>query len=144
MRDKGSDEFGNPWTLRKAQGWEPLRCCLRMAEADEDIALICYTPWTAPSPWAEAGPVFVHFGQCVGYRTPRSYPKELANRPVMFNTFGADGSRAYDHITFADPDDDHERIVRGLLRRSEVEFVHVRSATAGCFTFEVRAHTSMR
>ena len=60
MRAAGEDEFGNPWTPFAAEGWEPLRCCLRPADADERIALITYSPWTAPSPWMEAGPVFVH------------------------------------------------------------------------------------
>jgi len=139
MRDKETDEFGNPWTRRAAQGWEPLRCCLRSARTDEDIALICYTPWTQPSPWLEAGPVFVHFGQCVGYPTTGAYPHALTDRSVMFNTFDAGGERAYDHITFAGPGEDHERIVRELLDRQEVAYVHVRSSTAGCFTFEVRS-----
>ncbi|MGH3387658.1 MAG: DUF1203 domain-containing protein, partial [Actinomadura sp.] len=54
MRERGLDEFGNVWEKRPAEGWEPLRCCLRKAESNEDIALICYSPWVAPSPWAEA------------------------------------------------------------------------------------------
>jgi hypothetical protein len=138
MRANGSDEHGNPWTRRTAEGWEPLRCCLRVAGSGEDIALINYSPWTEPSPWAETGPVFVHFGPCGGYPTPHRYPVELADRKTMFNTFGYDGARAYDHITFAGPDDDHEAIVTELLSRPEVAFLHVRSAVAGCFTFAVR------
>src|SRR6266516_8204373 len=63
MRERGADEFGNPWKPRHAAGWEPLRCCLRKARAGEDIALISYSPWTDWTPWAEAGPVFVHFGR---------------------------------------------------------------------------------
>ena len=67
IRERGTDEFGNPWTARPAQGWEPLRCCLTRAVEGEPIALICHTPWPEPSPWMEAGPVFVHFGPCAGY-----------------------------------------------------------------------------
>src|SRR6267154_1817134 len=49
MRSQGADEFGNPWKQRTAEGWEPLRCCLRTAREGEDIALISYSPW--PQPW---------------------------------------------------------------------------------------------
>lgn len=45
MRSQGADEFGNPWKQRTAEGWEPLRCCLRTAAEGEDIALISYSPW---------------------------------------------------------------------------------------------------
>ena len=138
MRELGADEFGNPWTLRAAEGWEPLRCCLRIAGEGEEIALICYTPWTEASPWMEAGPVFVHFGRCGGYATPGLYPPALASGPRMLNPFDHDGARAYEHIAFVGPDDDHEAAVRNVLDRPGVAFLHVRSATAGCFTFEVR------
>jgi hypothetical protein len=137
MRDNGSDEFGNPWTLRVAEGWEPLRCCLRKPEVGEEIALICYSPWTRQSPWAESGPIFVHFGQCDGHSG--GYPAEVGHGKTMLNPFDADGARVYDHITFIEPGEDHEGIVRALALRPEVDFVHVRSASAGCFTFEVRA-----
>jgi hypothetical protein len=137
MREAGQDEFGNPWTLRIAEGWEPLRCCLTKPEPGEQIALICYTPWTSPSPWAEAGPVFVHFGECAGHAG--GYPRGVGHGPTMLNPFDADGARLYDLITFIEPGEDHERIVRELALRPEVQFVHVRSSSAGCFTFEVRA-----
>ena len=54
------------------------------------------------------------------------------------NPFGHDGERVYEHITFMAEDDDHEAVVRDTLARPEVAYLHVRSATAGCFTFEVR------
>jgi hypothetical protein len=108
MRERGADEFGNEWAQRTAEGWEPLRCCLAVAEKDADIALICYTPWTEPSPWLAAGPVFVHFGRCGGYETPELYPEALRG--------GA---------THAEP----VRPQRGT---------GVRSATAGRFAFEAR------
>lgn len=138
MREQGADEHGNPWTLRSAEGWEPLRCCLRKAEESERIALICYTPWTEPSPWLEAGPVFVHFGRCEGYSTSGDYPEAFLRNRSMLNPFDHTGARAYDHITFLAPDDDHEGAVRAILDQPDVAYLHVRSTTAGCYTFEVR------
>jgi hypothetical protein len=136
IRDRGQDEFGNAWKPHNAGGWEPLRCCLRKAVPDEEITLICYTPWTEPSPWAEAGPVFVHHTRCAGYPDHEVYPPELRNGRRMLNPFDHTGARAYDHITFVSPEQDHEAAVRRVLEQPEVAFLHVRSATAGCFTFE--------
>jgi hypothetical protein len=145
MRHRGMDEFGNAWELRPAQGWEPLRCCLRKAEPAEDIALICYSPWSKPSPWAEAGPVFVHFHRCPGYATSGDYPEAFRGSRRMLNPFDHSGARAYDHITFVGPDDDHDAAVRTILDQPDVAFLHDRSATAGCFAFEVRpAHASRK
>jgi hypothetical protein len=138
MRTGGKDEHGNPWDLRAAEGWEPLRCCLRKPVEGEEIALICYTPWTEPSPWAEAGPVFVHYRRCAGYDATDEYPGEfLASRSIL-NPFDHTGARAYDHITFLRPEDDHEAAVRAVLAEPNVAFLHVRSATAGCFHFKAR------
>lgn len=138
MRERGADEFGNPWTLRVAEGWEPLRCCLTKAGEGERIALICYTPWTESSPWAEAGPVFVHFGPCAGFEDTGEYPEAFQRTKSMLNPFDREGARAYEHITFVGPEDDHDAAVRRILDQPDVAYLHVRSATAGCFTFEVR------
>ncbi|GGS36514.1 MULTISPECIES: DUF1203 domain-containing protein [Actinokineospora] len=138
MRDSGADESGNPWTLRPADGDEPLRCCLTWATPGEDIALISYNPWTQRSPWAETGPVYVHFDRCAGYSTPGEYPPAFLDYASMLNPFQPDGERAYGHITFLRPEDDHEAAVRLVLAQPDVSYLHVRSANAGCFTFEVR------
>lgn len=138
MRERGADEFGNPWTLRVAEGWEPLRCCLTKPSEGERIALICYTPWTEPSPWAEAGPVFVHFGPCGGFEDSGDYPEAFRHSKSVLNPFDHEGARAYEHITFVEPEDDHEAAVRRILEQPDVAYLHVRSATAGCFTFKAR------
>jgi hypothetical protein len=138
MRTAGEDEFGNPWTPFPAEGWEPLRCCLRPATDGEPIVLITYSPWTAPSPWMEAGPVFVHASRCAGYGTTGRYPDALGDGRRMINPFDHAGARAYDHITFVETGDDHEAAVRKVLAEPSVAFVHVRSASAGCLMFEAR------
>lgn len=135
MRANGQDEYGNKWQLRVAEGWEPLRCCLRRAQQDEDIALICYTPWTHQSPWLEAGPVFVHYEECAGYAETTQYPELFRNNKAILNPFDHTGARAYDHITFLDPEDDHIVAVEHILSQPEVAYLHARSREAGCFHF---------
>jgi hypothetical protein len=140
MRHRGADEFGHPWKPRTAQGWEALRCCLRTAESGEDIALISYSPWPLPwnSTWSEAGPVFVCFHRCPGYPDAGRYPQALQRQHALLNPFDHQGARAYRHIRFVEPDQDHDAAVRTVLGQPDVAFLHVRSAVAQCFTFEVR------
>jgi hypothetical protein len=140
MRDAGADEFGNPWRARTAKGWEPLRCCLRKAEKGADIALISYSPWPLPwsTPWAEAGPVFVCDRGCPGYARTDRYPDGLRGQHLQLNPFDHTGGRAYRQIRFVSPEEDPETAVRAVLAQPDVTHLHVRSATAQCFTFEAR------
>lgn len=138
IRANGIDEYGNPVEPKPAAEWEPLRCCLRRATPGEAVAVICFSPWTSPSPWLEAGPVFVHVEVCPGYGTPFDYPHDFADSPSMFNTFYADGSRDYAHIRFVEPGEDHTAALSEVLEHPEVDHLHVRSSTAGCFTFAVK------
>jgi hypothetical protein len=82
--------------------------------------------------------VFVHHDACSGYADTHRYPEAFLDSPSIVNPFDHSGARAYEHITFVASDEDHEAAVRAVLGRDEVAFAHVRSATAGCFTFAVR------
>ena len=131
------DESGNPLVESVAGGWEPLRCCLRKATVGESIALISFSPFTAPSPWAETGPVFIHARSCAGYGTPDVLPADLRTGPRVLRTYHADGSLDYDDITVVGPGEDIEVPLRELLGRSPVATVHVRALAAQCFTYAV-------
>jgi hypothetical protein len=135
MRAAGEDELGNKWRLKVAEGWEPLRCCFQAARAGEEIALICYSPWAEPSPWMEAGPVFVHHEECAGYAETDQYPELFRHNKAILNPFDHSGARAYDHITFLNPEDDHIAATEHILNQPEVAFLHARSGNAGCFHF---------
>ena len=58
--------------------------------------------------------------------------------PAPETTGGFDGARAYKHIKFVEPGDDYPAAVAMVMAQPEVAYLHVRSATAQCFTFEVR------
>jgi hypothetical protein len=138
IRGAGKDEHGNDFVERPAEGWEPLRCCLRTARPGEAIALVSYSPFTAQSPWAEVGPVFVHADTCEGYHAHGELPGELRVGPRVLRTYYADESLDYDDITFVAEGQDLEPVLRDLLDRPQVAAVHVRAAMSQCFTYEVR------
>lgn len=137
MREAGKDEHGNPFAGYAAAGWEPLRCCLRIAREGEHIALISYSPFTERSPWAEVGPVYVHADACEGYASGE-LPPELRTGPRILRSYQADGSLDYDDILFVRDGEDLEPALRDLLARPAVAAVHVRASLTQCFTYEVR------
>jgi hypothetical protein len=92
----------------------------------------------AGATWAEAGPVFVCHRRCAGYQTPDQYPPDLRGRFSLLNPFDHTGARAYKHIKFLEPGDDYPAAVAMVMAQPDVACLHVRSATAQCFTFEVR------
>ncbi|NUR09631.1 MAG: DUF1203 domain-containing protein [Nocardioidaceae bacterium] len=138
MRD-GRDDLGNPVEAWSVHGWEPLRCCLRVAEPGEDVALVSYRPFDEPSPWAEVGPVFVHRSGCPGYADPRRLPEQLRSGPRILRTYAPDGSLDYADITRVPDGEDLQPFLEDLLSRPGVDRVHVRADASQCFTYEVRA-----
>jgi hypothetical protein len=138
IRAGARDDLGNPLSEWIAEGWEPLRCCLRIADPDESIALIAYSPFATRSAWSEVGPVFVHLGDCAGYSTPDELPDRLRTGPRVLRTYHPDGSIAYDDLALVDAGEDIEPALATLLERPDVAWVHVRSHLAQCFLYEVR------
>lgn len=135
MRARGVDEHGNPWRSSPAFGWEPLRCCLTVAQADASIVLISYQPLAGPSPWAEVGPIYVHAEPCAGYRFTDAVPAAFSTGPRLLRTYRADGSLDYEHIRTVAEDEHVEPVLRALLADPDIAFVHVRAVQSQCFTF---------
>jgi hypothetical protein len=138
MMVRGHDDLGNPIEPWPTAGWEPLRCCLRIAEPGEQVALVAYRPFVEPSPWSEVGPVFVHRAGCPGYPDGSRLPERLRTGPRVLRTYHADGSLDYADTTRVPDGQDIEPVLRDLLSRTGVALVHVRADTSQCFTYEVR------
>lgn len=137
IRTRAADDSGNPLAPFDAAGWEPLRCCLRIAAAGESIALISFSPFTTTSVWSETGPVFIHAETCGGYDTNSGLPASLRTGPRVLRPYGADGAIAYDHIALVPDGEDIEPALTKILGEPDVEVVHVRAALAQCFTYAV-------
>lgn len=137
IRAAGHDDLGNPLTEWIAEGWEPLRCCLRISDPGESIALIAYSPFAARTAWSEVGPVFVHLGGCAGYDRPEELPDRLRTGPRVLRTYHPDGSIAYDDITLVAAGEDIGPVLTKVLERPDVAWVHVRSHLPQCFLYEV-------
>lgn len=136
----GVDGHGNRLRPFAAFGeGEPLRCCLRYAEPNEQIALISYAPFDHPSVWTEVGPIYIHASPCDGYTTVARLPQQLASGPRVLRTYRADDSMNYEHNTVITDDSDVEPVIRRLLAEPDVDTVHVRALASQCFLYAVTA-----
>jgi hypothetical protein len=138
MRAESRDDLGNPVSEWVAEGWEPLRCCLRLAAPGESLALVSYAPDGPTDAWREAGPVFMHLDECEGYEAAGELPSDLRTGPRILRTYNADGSLDYADITLVADGEDIEAAVHELLDRPAVARIHVRAHLSQCFLFEVR------
>jgi hypothetical protein len=140
VHTSGTDGHGNDLRPFAASGQgEPLRCCLRYAEAGEQIALISYAPFEHPSVWREVGPVYIHAARCEGYTPTGQLPEQLATGPRVLRTYRVDGTMNYEHNTVVTDEADLQPIIERLLSKPDVTTVHVRTLAPQCFLYAVTA-----
>lgn len=137
MRGQGHDEHGNAWSPYSAEGWEPLRCCLRLAEPDEQVVLISYAPFTTTSAWTEVGPVYVHADACGGYPDGSDLPPQLRTGPRVLRGYDPGRTLLYDHVRVVDDGADLSTELDKLFVDDVVHTVHVRALSTQCFTYAV-------
>ena len=102
----------------------------------EEMLLLTHQPFTGDSPYAVPSPIFIHAGACARYETPDELPLLLRN--------GLRAVRSYDRrhdlidgevVAGADLESSIER----LFEDERAVYLHIHSATAGCFTCRATA-----
>ena len=93
---------------------EPLRCCLRYAEAGEQITLISYTPFESPSVWRGRARLHSRSAMRRLYANGR-LPERLATGPRVLRTYRGDDTMNYEHNTVVSEQTDLEPIIERLL-----------------------------
>jgi hypothetical protein len=153
-REQGHDDYGHPWIARRGDAGSPLRCCLRDSTEEDAIVLVSYAPvrrsreWlratesrggvpgsASPSPYDEAGPIFVHATECPGPADDAAYPAAWVNRPQVLRAYDATGSIVGGLLL--QPGDDRDEAARQLLADPAVAFVHSRNVVYGCYMLEI-------
>ena len=130
--------YEHPAHVSVATGYGPCRVCLRKtAVGDDRVILFTYDPFAGREPFPLPSPVYVHERDCAPYAQDDRFPPELADVDVTLNAYG-DGRalRAQERVSGVDADD----ALTALFARDDVDYVHVRNTSAGCFIVEaVRA-----
>jgi hypothetical protein len=111
----------------------PCRHCLRWAQPGEHMILFPFAAIAPGRPYSESGPIFVHAASCERYAMTHEYPPEFRKGRVV---------RAYNsrHDIIAAEvanGEEPEAVIERFLQKPETAFVHVRSASHGCYTIEV-------
>jgi hypothetical protein len=111
----------------------PCRHCLRWAQPGERMILFPFAAIAPGRPFSESGPIFVHVDPCERYKATEHFPDEFRDGRLI---------RAYnshhDMIAAEVPNGaGPEAVIERFLQNPETAFVHVRSASRGCYTMEI-------
>jgi hypothetical protein len=111
----------------------PCRHCLRWAEPGERMILFPFTS-IAEGPYAETGPIFIHAEPCKPYARTQEYPIDF-RKGRSIRAYDSDRNIiAAEVVNGTEP----EAIIEKFLKKPETAFVHVRSASHGCYTMEIQ------
>lgn len=133
-KSKEDPQFALPVFTSVAKGDAPCRHCLRMISLGMHQTLFTYDPFAGMENLPLPGPVYVHTEMCERYQEDAGFPADIKNTPRTLNAY-ARGRQlvAQEYVEGANVDATMER----LLSRPDVDYIHVRSTTAGCYTFRV-------
>ena len=136
---RGVDHGGNPIEpfVDTDGGW-PLRCCLNNSAPHDRIAIIAWSPFPWTGAYAEVGPIVVHADGCAGSDPSADLPAELNERAMTLRPYGPDRRIAYHRVRHVDADESIEHAVSAVLEADDVDFVHGRNVTGGCYAFTAR------
>ena len=141
-REKTDPQFGFPVYSAPAGEGLPCRHCLDwIAEGAERATLFTLDPFAGLEKLPLPGPVYIHAGGCKRYPEDGGIPMRLMTSPRTLNAYGR-GRRlvAQEYVESGNAETTIER----LFDRVEVDYVHVRSTTAGCYTFRLERMTDSK
>ena len=127
-------QYGFPASTSVGQGDAPCRHCLQIISPGMQQTLFTYDAFAEQEKLPLPGPVYVHAESCQRYPESGGYPEALKASPRTLNAYGRGRKLvAQEYVEGGNVDETIER----LLGREDVDYIHVRSTTAGCYTFRV-------
>jgi hypothetical protein len=127
--------YGYPAHTEVGADPAPCRHCLRLITPGVDRRILfTYDRFAGVESLPLPGPIFVHADACERYTENAGFPDELHASPRTLEAY-ARGRRllAQEYVT----DGKMERVIEQLFARSDVDYIHVNSTTAGCYTFRI-------
>ena len=135
-----SPRYGHPTHAEVATGYGPCRHCLRTFAVGADRRILfTYDPFGDTETLPLPGPVFIHEDSCERYADDAGFPADMRSHALTFNAYARGRLlRAQDYVA----DGCVESVIERLLARADVDYIHVRDTSAGCFDFRIeRANT---
>lgn len=132
----GFDSYGLLPERRVSDGGgNPCRHCLRMIPEGAGMLVLAHRPFGSLQPYAETGPIFLCADPCDAGGGVE-LPEMLASPDYIVRGYGPDERIVYGTGGVVATGDIPAR-AEVLLARSDVAFVHVRSARNNCFQLRV-------
>jgi hypothetical protein len=139
---RSSPGYGHPVHAETADGPWPCRVCLtRKAEppAGERRLLFTYDPFHRIEELPLPGPVFIHEERCERHREDAGFPEDLRRVPLTLNAYGR--GRQLRAQAYVD-DGAVEPTIEALLARPDVDYLHLRHKSAGCYLARIERAAS--
>jgi len=138
-RAGGPDAYGlAPERAVSGGPGHPCRHCLAEIPAGAPMLILAHRPFPAPQPYAETGPIFLCAAPCTRYEG-REMPPIARTAPDYL----VKGYSAEDRIRYGTgrvvPAGALAGYAADLLARTDVAYVHIRSARNNCFQFRIDA-----
>jgi hypothetical protein len=134
-------QYGHPAHAEVAIDHAPCRVCLRLTKPGQDNRLLfTYDPFepmgTVPLP----GPVYIHADPCEPY-AGAGFPPELRRMSILLDVYGEDRRLLAEELLGEVSDAAAiDAAIDRQLANDDVRYIHVRSATAGCFAAAITRH----
>ena len=114
----------------------PCRHCLKLIKEGEELLILSYKPFTATHAFTESGPIFLHKREC-----EQSAFDNLPEILLDSEEFLLRGYDANERIVYGSgkiiPNNEIKSYSLSLLEKSEVKFIHVRSASNNCYQAKI-------
>lgn len=110
----------------------PCRHCLKEVAADEEYLILAYRPFPELQPYAETGPIFLHAQECERAEAGAALPEMLTSSDYIVRGYGHDDRIVYGTGAVT-PTDRIASRAETLFERSDIAYVHVRSARNNCY-----------
>lgn len=127
--------YGFPAHRETAAGRAPCRHCLKLIRPqEEELILFTLDAFHGQGVWPSPGPVYIHAGPCLPFAGNGTVPAEYCGQPLTLEAFGKNRERIGERLV---QETGCEAALEEIFVHPSVEYVHVRSTTAGCYLFRV-------
>ncbi|MGI9384841.1 MAG: DUF1203 domain-containing protein [Methyloligellaceae bacterium] len=111
----------------------PCRHCLGNVAEGDPYLILAFRPFPALQPYAEVGPIFLHADACERYQAGADTPPSfLEAEQFLVKGYGGDDRILYGTGQLV-PSGSLAGAAHALLDRSDVAYLHVRSAKNNCY-----------
>lgn len=134
-----SPGYGHPVHAEIATGYGPCRLCLRDFEVGTDRRLLfTLDPFHGLESFPLPGPVFIHEDECDRYPEFGGFPEDLLAHDLTLVAYARGRvQRAEERVGNGKGARSVEDSLERLFARPDVDYVHVRDTSAGCYDLRV-------